>query len=44
LNMPCMTVVTVNKVQDIYNTPVYNTLGSDKQGKDEEDGLLHRMN
>ena len=23
LNLPCMTVVTVNKVQDIYNTPVY---------------------
>ena len=25
LNRPCMTVITVNKVQDIYNTPVYST-------------------
>ena len=23
LNFPCLTVVTVNKVQDIYNTPIY---------------------
>ena len=23
LNLPVMTVITVNKVQDLYNTPVY---------------------
>jgi hypothetical protein len=23
LNIPVMTVVTINKVQDLYNTPVY---------------------
>lgn len=26
MNAPCMTVITINKVQHIYNTPVYNTV------------------
>jgi hypothetical protein len=24
LNWPVVTVITVNKVQDVYNTPIYN--------------------
>jgi hypothetical protein len=29
LNCPVTTVITINKVQDVYNTPVYNTSTSE---------------
>jgi len=29
LNAPSMTVITINKVQNIYNTPVYDTVPED---------------
>jgi len=41
LNMPVMTVVTVNKVQDIYNTPVYEF--KSEESKDGDD-VLEVMN
>jgi hypothetical protein len=34
-----MTVVTVNKVQDLYNTPIYKV-----EGKSDEEDLLLIMN
>lgn len=37
LNWPVMTVVTVNKVQDIYNTPVYR-LQQVEESKEEKKG------
>jgi hypothetical protein len=45
LNWPVVTVITVNKVQDIYNTPIYNLKGmKDEETKDshtpEQDCLL----
>lgn len=45
LNWPVLTVITVNKVQDVYNTPIYNLKGlADEETKDshtpEQDCLL----
>mmetsp|Transcript_34374 Transcript_34374/g.42456 ORF Transcript_34374/g.42456 Transcript_34374/m.42456 type:complete len:104 (-) Transcript_34374:234-545(-) len=37
LNWPVMTVITVNKVQDIYNTPVYR-LAQVEESKEETKG------
>ena len=37
LNWPVMTVITVNKVQDIYNTPVYR-LSQVEESKEETKG------
>jgi len=39
--MPVMTVVTVNKVQDIYNTPVYDFKSEESK---EGDDVLEVMN
>jgi hypothetical protein len=38
LNRPVMTVITINKVQDVYDTPVYHTVAS------EEEECLQYMN
>ena len=40
LNLPVMTVITVNKVQDVYDTPVYEF----KSAQDEESDCLEIMN
>jgi len=37
LNWPVLTVITVNKVQDIYNTPVYR-LPAAEESKEETKG------
>lgn len=50
LNWPAVTVITVNKVQDIYNTPTYNLKGfsdPDEETKEQtssEDDCLLQMN
>lgn len=56
LNWPVLTVITVNKVQDIYNTPVYRlsqlaleeTKEEETKGeanpRAEEEACLHYMN
>ena len=40
LNWPVTTVITVNKVQDIYNTPVYEFKTEETKESCEEDCLL----
>ena len=35
LNWPVMTVITVNKVQNVYNTPIYNLKGFDSKEQEE---------
>ena len=40
LNWPVTTVITVNKVQDIYNTPVYEFKTEETKEEREEDCLL----
>ena len=42
-NLPVMTVITVNKVQDIYSTPVYK-LDTEENKGDEEEDVLQIMN
>lgn len=50
LNWPVVTVITVNKVQSIYNTPIYNLKGftePEEETKDQtssEDDCLLQMN
>ena len=48
LNWPVLTVITVNKVQDVYNTPIYSLKGfsdKDEETKDSScDDCLRQMN
>ena len=49
LNWPVTTVITVNKVQNFYNTPIYNLKGFDEKDEETKDSVqfpscLLRMN